>query len=73
MIWPRAHKLLLVLGVLLWSFAVVLTPGEMLAAKRRDKIGARTAVTLVAYLCAAICVLRGLPTKEPPPLPKPTA
>jgi hypothetical protein len=59
--WPRTHKLLLVLGVLLWIFAVVLTPGELAAAKRREKIGARTTATLVAYLFAAITVLRGLP------------
>lgn len=66
MIWPRTHKLLLVLGALLWILAVVLTPGELVAAKRREKIGARTAVTLVAYLCAALCVLRGLPTHSQP-------
>jgi len=55
------HKLLLVLGVLLWLLAAALTPGELAAAKRRDKLGPRTAITLVAYLFAAICVLRGLP------------
>lgn len=61
MSWPRAHKLLLFLGISLWALAATLTPGELTAAKRREKIGARTAVTLVAYLAAAICVLRGLP------------
>jgi hypothetical protein len=68
--WPRTHKLLLVLGVSLWILAAVLTPGELLAARRREKIGARTGVTLVAYFFAALCVLRGLPPKnEPPPSP----
>jgi len=65
--WPRTHKLLLVLGICLWALAATLTPGELTAAKRRDKIGARTAMTLIAYLAAAVCVLRGLPTHAPQP------
>ena len=67
MSWPRTHKLLLCLGALLWILAAVLTPGELAAAKRRDKIGARTTITLVAYLAAALAVLRGLPPPQPRP------
>jgi hypothetical protein len=67
--WPRREKLILTLGVVLWIAAAALTPGEMHAARVREKIGARTAIALLAYLGAALCVLRGLPRGKQPELP----
>lgn len=70
MIWTRAHKLLLALGILLWLSAAALTPGELRAAKKREPIGARTGIALIAYLGAALFVLAGLPRRPAYELPK---
>lgn len=70
MIWSRAHKAMLAIGVALWLFGGSLTPGEIAAAKRREPIRPRTAIALIAYLGAALLVLAGLPRRPPQELPK---
>jgi len=54
----------LAVGVLLWTAALLRTPNEIEAARKREPIGARTAVTMVAYLAAAVLVLSGLSKKK---------
>lgn len=51
----------LLVGVVLWAFAVAMTPHEIAAAKTMRPIDARTIVALVAYLAAALLVLSGIP------------
>lgn len=70
MIWTRRHKLMLVLGMLLWIGGAVLTPGELRAAKRKEPIRARTAIALIAFLGGALFTLAGLPRPPPYELPR---
>jgi hypothetical protein len=71
MIFGTRQKTSLGLGVALYALALVLTPGELAAAKARTKVGGRTAATVVLYLAAAVLVLGGLPRPAaPPPLPE---
>jgi hypothetical protein len=67
--WGRTSKITLAAGVAAWLVAAALTPGELEAARRRDPIGARTAIVLVLYLQAALAVLRGLPPEPTRALP----
>lgn len=67
MIWARAEKLALAVGIVGWVIAIALTPGEIAAAKQRRPITPRTGIALACYLGAAVLVLRGLPRKGAPP------
>ena len=53
-------KIRLAIGIACWALAVALTPHEVVAARVRAPIDARTVVTLVAYLAAALLVLSGI-------------
>jgi hypothetical protein len=53
-------KIRLAVGIACWALAVALTPHEVAAARRNAPLDARTAITLVAYLSAAILVLSGI-------------
>lgn len=65
--WTARGKMSLGVGVALWAIAVAMTPGELAAAKRHAPIDARTAIALVAYAIASLCVLAGLPRRAAPP------
>ena len=60
----RARTGALLIGAALWLAAIAMTPTELAAANRRDKIAAHTVATMVLYLAAAILVLAGLPPRS---------
>ena len=57
-------RLPLFVGIACWIAAVAMTPHEVAAARGKRPIDARTAVTLVLYLSAAVLVLSGLSPKR---------
>lgn len=63
----RGRRAVLVVGVIAWLVAIALTPGELDAARKRERIGARTGVALACYVVAALLVLAGLPRRPTPP------
>jgi hypothetical protein len=56
----RPMKIRLAVGIACWALAVAMTPHEVEQARARAPIDARTAITLVAYLSAALLVLSGI-------------
>ncbi|MGZ3420736.1 MAG: hypothetical protein ACXVEE_22865 [Polyangiales bacterium] len=66
-VWPKSAKVGLAIGVVLWLSGIALLPGELAAARKKTKVGPRTAATAIFFAAAAVLVLYGLPRVEKPP------
>ena len=53
-------RIRLAVGIACWALGVAMTPHEVAAARAKAPIDARTMITLVAYLGAAVLVLSGI-------------